>query len=260
MQWNDSLLLSSPATIFVFLMKLLRNFGIIPSVCCDTGDSFKKYKINIYKFHHIHHIIHTIFQSALGCICLQSLYLVLCLKIFLNMRNILIGKPGFMDAFLFQWYDSIYSFFSYLFSFLILSLYIYIYIPGAGHLLQPWLPLGGGQHAAWHFTRLPHKPIWRCTVCPHTPVPSRSESREPLSKERRPRGDRAGAEQQAGWPLQPHRRPLQQPVRLASTRSAHTHTLYIYCLSNTPAQHTPFTQLISLFNSYIQTNIFLYIL
>lgn len=40
----------------------------------------------------------------------------------------------------------------------------------------------------------------------------------------------------------------------------HTHTLYIYCLSNTPAQHTPFTQLSSLFNSYIQTNIFLYIL
>lgn len=69
---------------------------------------------------------------------------------------------------------------------------------GAGHLLQPWLPLGGDQYSSWHLACLSHQPIWWSAMRTHTYVSPCGQSHEPLSEECRTGGNRARAEQQTG--------------------------------------------------------------
>lgn len=87
---------------------------------------------------------------------------------------------------------------------------------GAGHLVQPRLPLGGGQHAARHVPRVPHQPVRRAALRADPHVPPRGQPHEPLPEERGAGGDRAGAHVQARRALQPRAGPVEQPVWLTA--------------------------------------------
>lgn len=68
-------------------------------------------------------------------------------------------------------------------------------VPGPGHVFQPGQPLGGHQHPPWHHPCLSHQPVRRRPLRPNAHVPAGRQPDVPLPKERRPGGDRTGAQQ-----------------------------------------------------------------